>query len=350
MSKTKRRENDDNFSNRKKMKQSIDAPIGMKSNPDLFPDDICYEILTFLDSSMIIQSCLLISRNWHEVIKNRAKLSVDLEVEDKIVENIVKSGIIGNIVELKLVGNSVCRIRTKGAQLISQNLTQLTNLDLSYNSIGDEGAKHISTMANLTSLNICSNRIGYSGSFSVFGMKNLISLDLSYSAFSLENDETFQMNVISQSKTLKSLRVRYSDLNDRSVEKISEIKQLTKLDVSNCPNLSVVGVKFISQMENLNNLNISCNYIGDEGAKIISEMSQLTDLNISYSKIGNTGAMYISQLGKLTTLNISTNNIGAEGAKSLSHLSQLTDLNINANNIETEGFLNIILTILPRIK
>ena len=33
MSKTKRRD-DDNFSNRKKMKQSIDAPIGMKSNLD----------------------------------------------------------------------------------------------------------------------------------------------------------------------------------------------------------------------------------------------------------------------------------------------------------------------------
>lgn len=55
-----------------------------------------------------------------------------------------------------------CKIDAKDAQAIS-NLSNFTELDLSYNMIGDEGCREIARMERLTILKLSSNNISNIG-------------------------------------------------------------------------------------------------------------------------------------------------------------------------------------------
>jgi len=52
-------------------------------------------------------------------------------------------------------------------------------------------------------------------------------------------------------------------------------------------------------------------------------MQNLTNLNLRSNQIGDTGAMHISKLLGLRTLNLSNNKIRTQGARHLSHMQDL---------------------------
>jgi internalin A len=73
----------------------------------------------------------------------------------------VQGGALTSLTSLNLSSNS---IGEEGAKAIAQSLTSLTSLDLSNNSIGDEGAKAIAqSLTSLTSLDLSNNSIGEEG-------------------------------------------------------------------------------------------------------------------------------------------------------------------------------------------
>ncbi|EFC43091.1 predicted protein [Naegleria gruberi] len=185
-------------------------------------------------------------------------------------------------------------------------------------------------MKQLTLLDFIYN-IGDEGAKLISEMKQLTSLDISENNIGVEGAK-----YISEMKQLTSLNICRNEIGVEGVKYISEMKQLTSLDIS-YNKIGVEGAKYISEMKQLTSLDISENNIGVEGAKYISEMKQLTSLDINYNKIGDEGAKYISKMKQLTSLNIRRNEIGVEGVKYISEMKQLTSLDISYNKIGVEG-------------
>ena len=109
--------------------------------------------------------------------------------------------------ELNLSYNS---ISDDGAKAIAASLKNLTTLDLSDNSIGDDGAKAIAvSFKNLTTLDLSDNSIGEDGAKAIAAsLKNLTSLDLSDNSIGDDGAKAIAASL----KNLTSL-----DLSDNSI-------------------------------------------------------------------------------------------------------------------------------------
>ena len=90
---------------------------------------------------------------------------------------------------------------------------------------------------------------------------------------------------------------------------------------------STVGNTLGLSDKNLNNddIEIICDYL--------KRHQEINELNVSYNNIGDEGAKALAANTSLTSLNVRGNNIGDEGAKALAANTRLTSLDVRGNNI-----------------
>ena len=206
--------------------------------------------------------------------------------------NLILENLSGNTT---LTTSNLCNfvICDTGAESLPKSLLDnsgITNLNLSLNNIGHDGAKFlfVGLRANTTILNLRGNEISDPGAASLAG-------------------------AISGNRTLTNLNLGFNCISDSGATSLS---------------------KALSNNSTLTNLDLSANDIGITGATSLSEALSnnltLTDLNLSVNKIGNTGATSLSKAlsnySTLTDLNLSVNKIGNTGATSLSKALQTTQL------------------------
>lgn len=90
--------------------------------PVTFPDDICFEILSFLNSEFIIKTCMMISKQWLSVVRNRVKLSlfINKKLDDDQVKSFIECKLLNNITSLYLEGRIVTISLHKSITLMTQ--------------------------------------------------------------------------------------------------------------------------------------------------------------------------------------------------------------------------------------
>jgi internalin A len=121
--------------------------------------------------------------------------------------------------------------------------------------------------------------------------------------------------------------------NTLSLALLSQLTNINALDIVNCE-ICDLCTPSLARLNNLISLNLYKNNIGNEGAKQLSKLSDLTFLNLGFNNIGTKGAQSLEKLSNLTSLNLCHNNIGKGGAKILAKLSKLTSLNVSDNQIK----------------
>lgn len=173
--------------------------------------------------------------------------------------------------------------------------------------------------------------------------------DKSYPKIStVKLDSNVLRRVKNPEKYLKALKTKFPNitsldvsgvrnLNIASARVISQMSQLTDLNLSNC-NLNDQFISIaLHNKPKLRKLDVSKNSkIGLSAAHQISQMSELTELNLSNCDCSDQHvAAAITNKSKLNKLDIS-DNISVDGstASKVSGLSQLTDLNLSACDLE----------------
>ena len=268
-----------------------------------------------------------------------------------------------SLTSLDLSENS---IGDEGASSLSEALrvnTSLTSLDLSENSIGDEGASSLSEAlrvnTSLTSLDLSENSIGDEGASSLSEAlrvnTSLTSLDLSDNSIGDEGASSLS-EALRVNTSLTSLDLRDNFIGDEGASSLSEALRvnttLTSLGLI-CKSIGDEGASSLSEALRVNttltSLGLSCKSIGDEGASSLCEAlrvnTTLTSLGLSCKSIGDEGASSLSEALRvnttLTSLGLSCNSIGDEGASSLSEAlrvnTTLTSLGLSCNSIGDEG-------------
>ena len=246
--------------------------------------------------------------------------------------------------------------------------TNIQKLDMSYNSISDDGAAAISDClkknVSLQELNLASNNITNEG---VKKISEAITMTATLQKLNLNNNNISDDGVEAVSKSLKlnkslqELNLRrglgeFAVITDKGAKSISEAIQantaLQKLDLSG-HKISDDGVAAISDCLKINvslqELNLASNNITDVGAKKIAEAIQvvktLQKLDLSGNNISDEGMVAISDSLKinisLQELNLQSNKITDVGAKKIAEAIKVTKtlrkLDFCDNKISDDG-------------
>ena len=235
---------------------------------------------------------------------------------------------------------SVCVFRNLGsvewdviAEIFTVN-TNVTDLYLSDNKLGSEGAEKICKMLchnkTLTNLNLSGNELDSEGADKICKMlchnKTLTNLDLSWNKLGSEGADKI-CKMLCHNKTLTNLDLSWNKLGSEGADKIC---------------------KMLCHNKTLTFLYLSANELDSEGADKICKMlchnKTLTNLDLSVNKLGSEGADKICKMlchnKTLTNLDLSANKLGSEGAEKicemLCHNKTLTNLDLSVNKLDSE--------------
>ena len=259
----------------------------------------------------------------------------------KFLSNCLKED--NRLQELELCNHNINIVMIANAVQIN---TTLVKLDISCNTLSDEGAAAVSGCLKvnniLKELNISKNQITSEGAMTIA--------------------EALQLNT-----TLVKLDISSNMLSDKGALSITDCLKinncvLQELNISQ-NKITSNGAIGIAEAMRLNTtlmkLDISCNELLDEGAAAISDNLKinnvLLELNISKNGITNVGAAKIAEAlqsnASLTKLDISNNKLSIKGASAISDCLKinktLQELNISSAVLSTnnrasneEAFIN----------
>jgi internalin A len=142
--------------------------------------------------------------------------------------------------------------------------------------------------------------------------------------------------LLAELNNLGELALVENSIGDKGAEYISRLTGLTNLNLSR-NGIGERGAAYISRLTGLTKLNLSGNGIDDIGAESISCLTGLTNLDLNSNDIGGKGAEYISRLTGLITLDLGFNNIVDKGAEYISRIAGLTTLDLDFSNIGDKG-------------
>lgn len=256
-------------------------------------------------------------------------------------------------------------INSKGAFYIGENLKEAKGIQyllINSNAIEDEGCEHLSKGIeknnSLVQLNINNNNITNKGikfiAKALLGKENFMVLSLADNEITEVEEELYKLldwckNVIISSnplskeaiirlfqgtennKLFKSLRFKI--LDDKINYNFNCFnKNLKDFDLSYNKKMNISLLKHILSLENISQLDIQSNRIGDENitkiVKFIKEKNiRLKSLKMQSNYIGPEGSIAISELLKnnnyLTHINLAGNPLGYKGIKNICNAIEL---------------------------
>lgn len=147
---------------------------------------------------------------------------------------------------------------------------------------------------------------------------------------------------------LKTLNLNGASITDKSIKYILGFKDLETLFIGDC-DITDEGLKELASNTKIKSLSVELNKnITNDGVKYISEMSQLKDLDLSFTGINGTFVNDLIKLRKLVTLDLEGIKIRAVDLKELNKLRRLNFLKMQACGL-TDSEL-VVLGNNPRLK
>ena len=139
---------------------------------------------------------------------------------------------------------------------------------------------------------------------------------------------------------LETLQIaNYRELNDALVTKLTGLKKLKILSLTNC-SITDAAIKMIADsFPNLVNLDVASNtLLTDAAAKEIAKIEKLESLSLLFCGFSELGIMYIADMEKLRALDIRGNGqVGDGGLEVLAELPALRSLKHRSTTISDDG-------------
>ena len=362
--------------------------ISLKSLHDILINTLKRLIfLSSIVSIFTVQSQLLAS-NLHSDLLDQDELTQNnlihyssIQGNEELLSTTIMADVLAPWISASLPRNDHLSLRSvsKGWQvfidesvLASQTLTKLDdtsaglqtiknlpfrNLNLEIKKWDTQALNNLSTFISIRSLSIrrVSDKAQQQTLWkALFSLPFLDSLDVSSNYHINRNG----MSEIAKLTGLTDLNIFHNQVEDRSIEPLTNLKKLVSLDIgfneisdtaiktislfSNLTYLSFgknfitnVAVEDLVKLTKLNNLNIKGTHMGVEGIEGLANFPNLTCLALSLNcffnnQFNNQKVKELSQYTKLLSLNISLGELGDEGIKELTPLINLTSLNAEA--------------------
>ena len=285
-----------------------------RNSSDVFPDEICELVLSYLEMKWIVKGCALISKQFYHVSKT---IKFSLTLGNTLLADV-------------MVYKSVKPFLT------SEYMENLTELNMRGILNGRECVLEIAQSPhfnNLTKLTL-DRTVGVSkGCFKQFGSK--LSQLTCLKVANNENGKPIVQSIVDAQYELTQLHLQKCNIDSESITSICscETMKLESLDLYfNEFEKEVVKTIAENTVFNLTYLNLSSNMIGDYGATMIAtshNMSNLKSLHLHYCGISRKGCDAISHsdlLQNLETLDIGNNDAGTKAITNLLSTQNLPNL------------------------
>lgn len=218
------------------------------------------------------------------------------------------------------------------------NLPELRKLHLEESSLTDAGLKHFAKSKNLEEIHLkgsINTKISHEAI-------NIFAKFLNLKQIHLDDyiDDESSLKKLVEFPNLESFGVEGNKISNIGLSEISKCKTLRCLRIMRCTKLTDEGLKVLANMPNLNELDLSCTYIGNEEAKVISSHApKLTKLNLSYTSIREEGFTEIARnLHSLIELNLTCTHLVDAGAEEIAeNLPELLSLSIGETHVSNRG-------------
>ena len=317
--------------------QSVELDLKPEDDPDLLVDALSSCLQNFSE----LQS---LSLRW-------------LILSDSGAKDLVKG--LSSCSKLQKLHLTRCRI---GATTLYSCLycTQLNQLDLSHNLIGDDGAEALAAnlhhCTQLKNIDLSNNKIGGDGAKALaanfYHCTQLHELDFSNNGIGDDGVKALAHSCTQLNKLYLHTNGISSDGATALAANLHNCIQLYELDLSynGIGDEGIVALTAnIHHCTQLKEFYLSGNEIGVDGAKALAanlhHCTQINQLDLSSNEIGDDGAKALAanlhHCTQLNQLDLSSNEIGDDGAKAMAanlhHCTQLNELNISYNGIGDNG-------------
>ena len=173
----------------------------------------------------------------------------------------------------------------------------------------------LADLTNLVQLNLGRNRIGDND---LYALANLTKLE----------ELILVANPISDISALANLtKLRILDISLEKLSDISVLANLVNLTSLSVARTSITNISVLANLRNLKTLNLNANGLSDISP--LANLTNLTELLIRFNSISDISAL--AKLANLTNLDLDINQIGDISA--LADLANLTILKLENNNI-----------------
>ncbi len=175
--------------------------------------------------------------------------------------------------------------------------------------------------------------------------------------------ETFSL--LSHFPKIQFLDLVFTQIDDANLEHVGKLKELRRLDLGACVNVTDAGIKWLKKLGNLEMLWLWDTKLGDKGMGVLAYLYRLEELYISGTQISDNGLYairklpmlrgidaratsitdvglkYLKPLPSLEWLDISDTQITSDAAQYIVKLSRLKRLQIRHTNVTTRGAVQI---------
>ena len=280
----------------------------------------------------------------------------DLEVKDTWVEalsplkqltrltvrksNLSNAGwqLIGRLSQLRQLDLRECNIHNEQLALALANLPRLAALRLN----GKSGATQVDD-SGLSSLQKCPHlkvlAIDYlpisAASLGYLPPDRLIEL---YMAGTAIDDKA--VSQLSEFTALKKLRLANTAISDVTLRSFKDLP-LEELDVSECSQITDIGLEPISEILSLKKLNLFKTDVSDAGTECLTSLKRLEWLNLDQTQITDVSLKSVAPLNSLKFLHLGSTAVSDAGMPELVTLSNLSRLIVTRTQVTSSGVTTV---------
>lgn len=234
------------------------------------------------------------------------------------------------------------------------HLTSLEVLMLFDCQVSDRGLRHIAGLSSLRELNLRSSSVSDEGAAHLSKLPSLSALFLSHSKVTEKG-----VGHLVKMRSLETLELYGNEIGDAGVERLRELKSLRRLGIGSDHYLSDDGLRHLTDLENLEWLDLSNTSIGDQALARLKNLPRLqylrlTDTNVSDgglahlrdfrslqdlllpAGISDRGLEHVSKVGTLRSLLVQHSPITDAGVSALERLAFLETLQICCAPVEKD--------------
>lgn len=250
----------------------------------------------------------------------------------QILNDTFSSQLTDSIQYLQFDSNQLAQIPTRTLD----QFYQLKLLNLSSNALTSIETNQLpKTMSNLSELDLSWNRISRLGK-NAFGA--LTSLEL----LNLNGNELTKLekNIFAFGRKLKHLDLSNNKLSSLDRQDLSELTALESLSLAN-NQLTSIPRSIFSRNGKLYSLDLSSNQLEDIDTYLFKSVRFLKELNVSSNKIRELGKNVFSATTRIKRINVAHNQLQALGPETFKNLDYIERINLAHNqivNISNDAF------------
>jgi hypothetical protein len=209
---------------------------------------------------------------------------------------------------LRLLRAGNCRLDDKALALICGGLTELRELDVGYNNIGDAGLLHLSALTRLETLGVALLCGGPRSTEALEACPRLRRLDASFAWNGSDRPPTAadwgpsRPRLVPALAGLIRLDISNSNIDDAALAPVAALRQLCVLDAS-VNRITSRGVELLRGLRQLVRLDLGLNRVCDAGAAVIAaDLLLLEVLEIGSNRLSGAGVAALRRLPALRRL------------------------------------------------